>query len=172
MENEIALQKDASIIEKSFTEDEIATIAEKSTRSSVLNDTLTTFVADICDQVRREDEYIDKLKEVALKEAQAGNLKPSELIALLTSATTNKNDLVSKTLGPTMGLLTAAQQNEMNERKEALKEKEKEVQNSSNIRNISNMAPSDVLIGLQALFTQTSILSKNKVENDSTATKA
>lgn len=147
--------------EKTFTESEITAIADKASPSDMLNNTLTEFVADVCDQVRKEDEYIDKLKEVALQEAQSGNLKPSELIALLTSATTNKNDLVSKTLGPTMGLLTAAQQNEMNERKEAMREKEKETQ-PTNIRAVSSMAPSDVLIGLQALFTQARIVAGSK----------
>lgn len=162
MENELALQD--SLPEKSFTEEEITELAEKNSPSKLLNSTLTEFVADVCDQVRKEDEYIDKLKEVALQEAQSGNLKPSELIALLTSATTNKNDLVSKTLGPTMGLLTAAQQNEISERKEAQKEKEKEVQNANDIRSVSNMAPSDVLIGLQALFTQVTAVAKNQTK--------
>lgn len=166
MENEI-IAKDQSLPEKTFTEAEIAEITEKNTPSKLLNSTLTEFVADVCDQVRKEDKYIDKLKAVALREAEAGNLKPSELIALLTSATTNKNDLVSKTLSPTMSLLTAAQQNEMNERKEAQKEKEKEALSTNDIRSISEMAPSDVLVGLQALFTQAAIVTKSRktVEN-------
>lgn len=161
MENEI-IAKDQNLPEKTFTEAEITEIAEKSAPSKLLNNTLTEFVADVCDQVRKEDEYIDKLKAVALQEAEAGNLKPSELIALLTSATTNKNDLVSKTLSPTMSLLTAAQQNEMNERKEAQKEKEKEALSTNSIRSVSEMAPSDVLVGLQALFTQAAIVTKSK----------
>jgi hypothetical protein len=77
-------------------------------------------------------------------------MKPSEKIALITSETTNRNDMASKVIAPTMGLMTALQQNELAERKERLKN-ETPAQ-PSNIRQISNVAPADVLAGLQALF--------------------
>lgn len=160
--NDIATSTSTEI-EKVPTEEEIAALADKagSSPSALLRGTLTKFVDDVCEQVRQEDNYITELKKVALNAAQSGQLKSNELIALITSATSNKNDLVSKVISPTMGMLTAAQQNEMNERKEAMREKER-TQQPSSIRAVSDMAPSDVLVGLQALFTQATIATKRQ----------
>ena len=72
-------------------------------------------------------------------------------VGMLTSATTNKNDLASKSLAPLMQLLTAAQQNELAERKE--KEKAKEAKSTTtNITQLNTIAPMEVLQGLQGLF--------------------
>lgn len=166
MENEIEkADSQLPVEEKQFTEDEISKIAAEVGPSDVLKDSLTEFVRDVCNQVREEDKYISELKQVALQEAKAGHLKNNELIALLTSATSNKNDLTSKVINPTMSLLQAAQQNAMNERKELLREREKSAAPKSDIRSISEIAPSDVLVGLQALFTQATIATRSKQQH-------
>ena len=74
-------------------------------------------------------------------------------VGMLTSATTNKNDLASKSLAPFIQLFTAAQQNELAERREKEKEKEKEhVPANTTINQLNTIAPMEVLQGFQALF--------------------
>ena len=74
-------------------------------------------------------------------------------VGMLTSATTNKNDLASKSLAPFIQLFTAAQQNELAERREREKEKEKEhVPANTTINQLNTIAPMEVLQGFQALF--------------------
>lgn len=144
------------------TEEAIHHVSEMVSTNNILNNTLTAFVDDVCEQVRQEELYISQLRECALREAQSGGMKASELIALLTSATSNKNDLVSKVISPTMQLLAEAQRNEIQERREIQKEKEemKKMVSPSGIRQVSDIAPSEVLIGLQALFTQATALKR------------
>lgn len=144
------------------TEEAIHHVSEIVSTNNILNNTLTAFVDDVCEQVRQEELYISQLRECALREAQSGGMKASELIALLTSATSNKNDLVSKVISPTMQLLAEAQRNEIQERREIQKEKEemKKMVSPSGIRQVSDIAPSEVLIGLQALFTQATALKR------------
>jgi hypothetical protein len=79
-------------------------------------------------------------------------MKPNELISLVTSASTNKNDLISKILSPTMQLLSAAQQNEMASRRDALLATQNQQNQPSDIRAINQAASTEALVGLQALF--------------------
>ena len=72
-------------------------------------------------------------------------------VGMLTSATTNKNDLASKSLAPFIQLFTAAQQNELAERREREKEKE-HVPANTTINQLNTIAPMEVLQGFQALF--------------------
>jgi hypothetical protein len=127
--------------------EQIQTAAKEITPVSLIEHSLSKFLNDTFVMVREEDDYQKSIKAEVIK--RLPDLKPSELIALATSATTNKNDAISKVIAPTMQLLTAAQQNEM-------ASKQKDIQahsiNQTNIREINNTAPSDVLNGLQALF--------------------
>ena len=116
----------------------------------MMENALSTFMADIFEEVRQENLYAATLREHVL--SRLDEMKPSEIIALITSESTNKNDLVSKVISPTMQLLTVAQQNELAERKEKAKEEEKKVVSTSNIGQVSELAPSEFLFGLQTLF--------------------
>lgn len=90
-------------------------------------------------------------------------------VGMLTSATTNKNDLASKSLAPFIQLFTAAQQNELAERREREKEKEKEhVPANTTINQLNTIAPMEVLQGFQALFNMANAIQlkpAEKVEN-------
>lgn len=90
-------------------------------------------------------------------------------VGMLTSATTNKNDLASKSLAPFIQLFTAAQQNELAERREKEKEKEKEhVPANTTINQLNTIAPMEVLQGFQALFNMANAIQlkpAEKVEN-------
>ena len=132
------------------SEKTIAEVAEKVTPVSMMTNALSTFMADIFEEVRQEDMYINTLRQDII--ADLPNMKPSEKIALITSETTNRNDMASKVIAPTMQLLTTMQQNEIAERKERMKEEEKKVINISNVSQVAEAAPSDVLKGLQQLF--------------------
>ena len=96
------------------------------------------------------------------------NLDPA-FVGMLTSATTNKNDLASKSLAPFIQLFTAAQQNELAERREREKEKEKEhVPTNTTINQLNTIAPMEVLQGFQALFNMANAIQlkpAEKVEN-------
>lgn len=96
------------------------------------------------------------------------DLDPS-FVGMLTAATTNKNDLASKSLAPFIQLFTAAQQNELAERREKEKEKEKEhVPANTTINQLNTIAPMEVLQGFQALFNManaTQLKPAEKVEN-------
>lgn len=145
------------------SENQISTIAEKVTPVSMMENALSTFMADIFEEVRQENLYAATLREHVL--SRLDEMKPSEIIALITSESTNKNDLVSKVISPTMQLLTVAQQNELAERKEKAKEEEKKVVSTSNIGQVSELAPSEVLVGLQTLFNMTSMMQPNNNNN-------
>ena len=146
------------------SEKQISTIAEKVTPVSMMENALSTFMADIFEEVRQEDMYIQTLRKDII--ADLPNMKPSEKIALITSETTNRNDMASKVIAPTMQLLTAAQQNELAERKERLKEQENKVIHASSIQQVSSLAPADVLVGLQALFNMSNIATpQQKIKN-------
>lgn len=88
-------------------------------------------------------------------------------VGMLTSATTNKNDLASKSLAPFIQLFTAAQQNELAERREREKEKE-HVPANTTINQLNTIAPMEVLQGFQALFNMANAIQlkpAEKVEN-------
>ena len=137
-------------------EDKIKEIAEKATPVKIMEGSLAKFVSDVFDMAREEDEYQQAIKEAII--AKLPDMKPSELIALATSASTNKNDLISKVINPSMQLLTAAQANEL-----SLRQQEKQPQyNQTNIREINTTTPTDVLQGLQTLF---NLASSVKIED-------
>lgn len=133
-----------------LTPAQVSAVAEKVTPVSMMTNALSTFMADIFEEVRQEDLYIQELRKDILNDLP--NMKPSEKIALITSETTNRNDMASKVIAPTMQLMTALQQNELAERKEKMKEQEVRQVSVSNIGQVSAIAPSEVLTGLQALF--------------------
>jgi hypothetical protein len=142
MENETSL----TIPEAAQTPAAIHDVVEQMTPVRQIENTLSSFLTKSFELAIDEDTYIKKLQAEIL--TRLPDLKPSELIALLTSATTNKNDMFSKLISPTAQILTAAQQNELaNKQKEQLQQI-----SQTNIREINNVAPSDVLAGLQSLF--------------------
>jgi len=121
---------------------------DKEEHSSVklIEDSLAGFLGKTFQMAIDEDDYQKQIKDAII--AKLPDMKPSELIALATSASTNKNDLISKLVTPTMQLLTAAQQNEL-----SLRQQEKQpVLSQTNIREINHAAPGEILQGLQALF--------------------
>ena len=110
---------------------------------------LSKFLEDVFEMTRAEDAYQNAIKQQILEKLP--EMKPNELISLVTSASTNKNDLISKIISPTMQLLSAAQQNEMASRRDALIASSQNNQ-PSDIRSLNQAATTDTLVGLQALF--------------------
>ena len=128
-----------------ITEQQIHEIAEKSTPVKLIENSLAKFLQDTFMMAREEDEYQKKLKEEIIR--RLPDMKPSELIALMTSASTNKNDMLSKLISPTMSLLTASQQNEL-----SLRQAEKSPQyTQNNIKEINTNTPAEIMIGLESL---------------------
>ena len=158
------MEEEKKELAPAVSENQISTIAEKVTPVSMMENALSTFMADIFEEVRQENLYAATLREHVL--SRLDDMKPSEVIALITAESTNKNDLVSKVISPTMQLLTVAQQNELAERKEKAKEEEKKVVSTSNIGQVSELAPSEVLVGLQTLFNMTSMMQPNNNNNN------
>lgn len=155
------------------TEQQIHTIAspvvediEKVTPVTIMENSLSTFMTDVFNQVREEEDYQKKIKEQIVQNLPT--MKNSELIALMTSASTNKNDLISKVIAPTMGLMTAAQQNELAERKEAAKEKQVIGTAAGDITQVSTIVPGEVLVGLKGLFDIATTFAKNPPKQEVT----
>ena len=139
------------------TEEQIKDLANRTTPVRLIESSLSKFLADTFIMAREEDDYQKAIKAEVLK--RLPEFKSSELIALLTSASTNKNDMLSKLISPTMQLLTAAQQNEM-------ATKQKEITGTitqNNIKEINNIAPTEVLQGLQALFAMATAVQKKEL---------
>jgi uncharacterized membrane-anchored protein YjiN (DUF445 family) len=123
----------------------ITKVAEELSPVKTIEKTLAKFVSDTFEMAIAEDNYQKAIKDEII--AKLPDMKASELIALITSASTNKNDLISKIISPTFSLLTAAQQNEM-----SLRQKETMPNISqTNIREVNAAASVETLQGLQAL---------------------
>jgi hypothetical protein len=152
------IKEDTSLM---TTEEQIHALSQEVTPVTVMENSLSAFMGDVFDQVRKEEDYQQKIKSQIIKNLPT--MKNQELIALMTSASTNKNDLISKVISPTMGLMTAAQQNEMAERKEMIKNKEEKIIGHGNMSQMNAMAPSEVLAGLQALFNMANAVQVNPV---------
>jgi len=103
---------------------------------------------------RLQEEVINRLNGTT--KPSADSLKNSELIALLTSNRTNVNDLFSKLVAPTLQLATARQQNEMAKQQKT----ENPTISQTNIQEINNMAPAEVLAGMKSLFDLAQILKR------------
>jgi hypothetical protein len=110
---------------------------------------LSNFVSHTFEMIKEEDAFQAALQKEML--IRLPTLKNSELIAALTSETTNQNDMLSKVLAPTMQLLTAAQQAEMARQQAEVKRQELTISNT-NIKEINQIAPHDVVVGMKALF--------------------
>jgi len=148
MENEIIVP----------TEQDIKDLANKITPVRLIENSLSKFLSDTFIMAKEEDEYQKLIKAEIIK--RLPELKANELIALITSASTNKNDLVSKIVSPTMQLLTAAQQNEM-----ASKQKDTNgTYTQNNIKEINNIAPAEVLQGFQAFMNMVTAVQKKEQE--------
>src|SRR5574344_1763611 len=152
------IKEDTSLM---TTEEQIHALSQEVTPVTVMENSLSAFMGDVFDQVRKEEDYQQKIKSQIIKNLPT--MKNQELIALMTSASTNKNDLISKVISPTMGLMTAAQKNEMAERKEMIKNKEETIIGHGNLSQMTAMAPSEVLAGLQALFNMANAVQVNPV---------
>jgi hypothetical protein len=134
----------------------IHTLVEKMTPVKQIENSLASFLQDTFIMVREEDDYQKAIKAQVI--ANLPSMKNTELIALITSATTNKNDALSKTIAPIAQLLASAQQAEM-----AAKQKiESPAFQQTNIREVNNMAPGDVLVGLQSLFNLARVAQKQE----------
>jgi hypothetical protein len=121
-------------------------IVEKESPVSLIESSLSSFLNNAFQMAIVDDVVKKELQQELLR--RKTDLKPSELIAALTSFHTNHNDMLSKLISPTMQLLTAAQQNEM-----AAKQKTDNPQyQQTNIRAINSIAPAEVLTGLSTLF--------------------
>jgi len=128
------------------TEEQIHAIAEKSTPVKLIESTLASFLNNTFQMAIDEDDYQKDLKNEVRK--RLPDFKNTELIALTTSAATNKNDLISKLVAPTMQLLTAAQQNELAQKQRELSPQYMQ----TNIREVNTTASTDVLVGLNTLM--------------------
>ena len=130
------------------SEAQLAEIAERAleekTPVKLIEESLAAFLTNTFDMAREEDGYQKQIKAEILK--RLPDLKSSELVALITSATTNKNDLFSKLISPTMQLLSTAQQAEMAKQKEAPLQL-----SQNNIKELNATVSSDVLLGMKSL---------------------
>jgi hypothetical protein len=124
----------------------IHNVVEKMTPVKQIENSLASFLQDTFIMVREEDEYQKAIKAQVV--ANLPSMKNAELIALITSATTNKNDALSKTIAPIAQLLASAQQAEMSAKQKI----ENPAFQQTNIREMNTIAPSEVLQGLQSLF--------------------
>ena len=121
---------------------------------------LSDFISDTFQMIHEEDQYKKSIQIEIMK--RLPNLTNSEIIALITSQSSNQNDLISKVISPTMALLTAAQQAEM-------AKNQKEAQASTlnvaqtNIREINQIAPQEAIVGLKALFDLVQISQKSEI---------
>lgn len=142
--------------------DIIAMINERNERkvtpTSLMESTLSVFVKDVCDEVREQDSYAKEIRKQIL--ANLPTMSNKELIALDTSVAQTKNDLISKTVSPTMQLLTQAQINEINERKEQQKALEQK-SSPQGISQLSISAPNDVMVGFKAISDLVNIFSQS-----------
>lgn len=114
---------------------------------------LSNFLQNAFNIAVEEQEFHNQIeKEIVNRLPQ---LKNSELIALATSNRTNQNDLFSKLVAPTLQLATARQQNEMAQMQ---KTENPTTISQTNIHEVNQMAPQEVLAGLKSLFDLTNIL--------------
>jgi hypothetical protein len=116
---------------------------------------LSNFLQNAFTIAVKEQEFHEKIElEIVNRLPQ---LKNSELIALATSNRTNQNDLFSKLVAPTLQLATARQQNEMAKMQKA------EIPTTisqTNIQEVNQMAPQEILVGLKGLFDLANVLKK------------
>jgi hypothetical protein len=124
---------------------------------------LAKFLGHTFDMVMEEDLYFKEIKREIV--SRLPSMKDSEVIALATNEGTLFNDRQSKILAPTMQLLTAAQQAEM---AKANKETQQQAQSISqtNIREINQVAPQEVLTGLAALMNLANAANKTQQSNE------
>jgi hypothetical protein len=111
---------------------------------------LSDFLGHTFEMVKEEDDYKKQIQAELL--SRLPSLKSSELIALVTSASTNLNDQMSKIVSPTMQLLTAAQQVELAKQQKEQAQMQGATFNQNNIRELNATTPGEVLVGLQTLF--------------------
>ena len=119
---------------------------------------LSNFLQNAFNIAVQEQEFHNKIeKEIVSRLPQ---LKNSELIALATANRTNQNDLFSKLVAPTLQLATARQQNEMTQLQ---KQENSTTISQTNIHEVNQMAPQEVLVGLKSLFDLANVLKKPEV---------
>ena len=135
---------------------QISELADKVTPVTLMTNGLSAFMNDVFEMSRQEDLYIQQLRQNIL--ADWNTFKPETKAMIVTSETTNRNDLASKVIAPSMQMLTALQQNELAERKERMQQKENAVIHASSIQQVSAAAPAEVLAGLQALFNMSNVM--------------
>lgn len=136
------------------TVDKVHEISEQTKSTDIMTGALVEFMTDVFQMNREQDKFEQALKTDILN--NLSDFKPSEKMALLTAAQSNKNDLVSKSVAPLLNLLSTAQQNEMQERKERQKEQttlQAAAISGAGLRQQVLTTPVEVLQGLQALMT-------------------
>jgi hypothetical protein len=116
---------------------------------------LSNFLENAFNIAIKEQEFHDQIEAEIV--TRLPNLKNNELVALATSNRTNQNDLFSKLVAPTLQLATARQQNEMSQNQKA---SEPTHISQTNIKEVNNMAPQEVLVGLKSLFDLANVLKK------------
>jgi hypothetical protein len=116
---------------------------------SLIENGLSGFLNHSFQMVKEEDDYQRLIQEEIVR--RLPSMKNSELIALSVSQSSNMADLASKIISPTMQLLTAKQQAEL-----AKQQKEQLVQagvvSQTNIRQVNQMAPQEVLTGMRSFM--------------------
>jgi len=143
-----------------ITEQNIRDLSEQLTPVKLIESTLASFLNNTFQMAIDEDDYQKDIKNEIRR--RLPDFKNTEIIALSTSAATNKNDLISKLVAPTMQLLTAAQQNEL-----AQKQREATPQfTQNNIKEINANSSAATLAGLTAFM---NLLEKLKVDQNANA---
>lgn len=131
--------------------DILASLAEKGQRPSstaIVQETVTLLYKDIADEIRAQDEFERTVRKQVI--ANLPTMSNKELIALNTSISQTKNDLVSKTVSPMTQIINNAQINELNEKREQQKQLEQQ-HSPQGISGIASSAPNDVMVGFKAI---------------------
>jgi hypothetical protein len=162
MENEeLEINTESAVIPLNNTDINAIEISEEVKKLSPvlkIETGLSNFLQNAFDIAIEEQEFHKKVEAEIVN--RLPQLKNTELVALATSNRTNQNDLFSKLVAPTLQLATARQQNEM-----AKMQKIDSPTNISqtNIQEVNQMAPQEVLVGLKSLFDIANVLKRPEI---------
>jgi hypothetical protein len=126
---------------------------------------LSQFVADAFEVTRRDFELSDAIQQSLIQDLATGALTANQKIALLGTHSVNLNDRISKMVSPTLQLMTARQQAEIAAASQIATQKQ--AQNSiTNITNLNQDAPKDVIQGMTLLNNLLTTIMKEKKEEE------
>jgi hypothetical protein len=146
--------------------DAVSIIEEKSSPVSRVEENLADFLSDAFAIAKADNDFLHEIQDEIRN--RLSKLDDSKLLALHVNHMTNRNDIYSKLVAPTMQLATAQQQAEL----AATKERQAAQSSSfsqTNIKEINNQVPQNVLAGMKTLNDLLSMLSKQPTDSSDTS---